>query len=89
MTARRTDAELALKLEEDQHRLTEAEIKKDKRTLKVLGPSDFLRQRILLSNFRDFGRLFLGCIEADFCNEILRPQHSLDLQGYHRSKLDL
>merc|ERR1719174_3178775 len=41
--------ELALKLEEDQHRLTEAEIKKDKRTLKVnmkeaeVSQEDFIR----------------------------------------------
>jgi len=45
----KTDAELALKLEEDQHRLTEAEIKKDKRTLKVMmkeaevAQEDFVR----------------------------------------------
>jgi DNA repair exonuclease SbcCD ATPase subunit len=45
----KTDAELALKLEEDQHRLTEAEIKKDKRTLKVnmkeaeVAQEDFIR----------------------------------------------
>merc|ERR1712093_634717 len=45
----KTDAELALKLEEDQHRLTEAEIKKDKRTLKVMmkeaevAQEDFIR----------------------------------------------
>merc|ERR1719424_2375993 len=45
----RTDAELALKLDEDQHRLTEAEIQKDKRTLKVMkkeaevAQEDFVR----------------------------------------------
>merc|ERR1712151_351887 len=31
----KTDAELALKLQEDHHRITESEIKKDKRALKV------------------------------------------------------
>merc|ERR1711907_759875 len=31
----KTDAELGLKLQEDHHRITEAEIKKDKRALKV------------------------------------------------------
>merc|ERR1712093_734920 len=45
----KTDAELALKLSQDQHRLTEAEIKKDKRTLKVMmkeaevAQEDFIR----------------------------------------------
>jgi len=45
----KTDAELALKLSQDQHRLTEAEIKKDKRTLKIMmkeaevAQEDFIR----------------------------------------------
>lgn len=46
---RKTDAELALKLQEDHHRVTEAEIKKDKRALKVemkeaeVAQEDFMR----------------------------------------------
>mmetsp|Transcript_73315 Transcript_73315/g.184760 ORF Transcript_73315/g.184760 Transcript_73315/m.184760 type:complete len:461 (-) Transcript_73315:54-1436(-) len=45
----KTDAELALKLQEDHHRITEAEIKKDKRALKVemkeaeVAQEDFIR----------------------------------------------
>lgn len=45
----KTDAELALKLQEDHHRITEAEIKKDQRSLKVekkeaeVAQVDFLR----------------------------------------------
>lgn len=45
----KTDAELALKLQEDHHRITEAEIKKDKRALKVemkeaeVAQVDFIR----------------------------------------------
>lgn len=45
----KTDAELALKLQEDHHRITEAEIKKDKRSLKVemkeaeVAQEDFIR----------------------------------------------
>merc|ERR1719236_453329 len=45
----KTDAELALKLQEDHHRVTEAEIKKDKRALKVemkeaeVSQEDFIR----------------------------------------------
>lgn len=45
----KTDAELALKLQEDHHRITEAEIKKDKRALKVdmkeaeIAQVDFIR----------------------------------------------
>lgn len=45
----KTDAELALKLQEDHHRVTEAEIKKDKRALKVeykeaeIAHEDFIR----------------------------------------------
>merc|ERR1711972_536112 len=45
----KTDAELALKLQEDHHRVTEAEIKKDKRALKVemkeaeVAQEDFVR----------------------------------------------
>lgn len=45
----KTEAELALKLQEDHHRVTEAEIKKDKRSLKVemkeagVAHEDFLR----------------------------------------------
>merc|ERR1719510_1454683 len=45
----KTDAELALKLQEDHHRITEAEIKKDKRSLKVemkeaeVSQEDFIR----------------------------------------------
>merc|ERR1712093_858223 len=45
----KTDAELALKLQEDHHRVTEAEVKKDKRALKVemkeseVAQEDFVR----------------------------------------------
>jgi len=45
----KTDAEVALKLQEDHHRVTEAEIKKDKRSLKVekkeaeVSQDDFVR----------------------------------------------
>merc|ERR1719311_1805288 len=45
----KTDAELALKLQEDHHRVTEAEVKKDKRALKVemkeseVAQEDFIR----------------------------------------------
>merc|ERR1719497_156824 len=45
----KTDAELSLKLQEDHHRITEAEIKKDKRALKVemkeaeVAQVDFIR----------------------------------------------
>merc|ERR1719386_62188 len=45
----KTDAELALKLQEDHHRVTEAEIRKDKRALKVqmkeseVAQEDFIR----------------------------------------------
>merc|ERR1719446_211508 len=45
----KTDAELALKLQEDHHRITEAEIKKDQRSLKVekmeveVAQEDFIR----------------------------------------------
>merc|ERR1740116_818568 len=45
----KTDAELALKLQEDHHRVTEAEIRKDKRALKVemkeaeVAQDDFIR----------------------------------------------
>lgn len=45
----KTDAELALKLQEDHHRITESEIKKDKRSLKVeikeaeVSQEDFIR----------------------------------------------
>jgi len=45
----KTDGELALKLQEDHHRITEAEIKKDKRALKVemkeaeVAQDDFIR----------------------------------------------
>eukprot|EP00929_Paragymnodinium_shiwhaense_P057164 TRINITY_DN28611_c0_g1_i1.p1 TRINITY_DN28611_c0_g1~~TRINITY_DN28611_c0_g1_i1.p1 ORF type:complete len:460 (-),score=196.21 TRINITY_DN28611_c0_g1_i1:201-1580(-) len=45
----KTDAELALKLQEDHHRITEAEIQKDKRALKVemkeaeVAQDDFIR----------------------------------------------
>lgn len=45
----KTDAEMALKLQEDHHRVTEAEIKKDKRSLKVewkgaqVSQEDFMR----------------------------------------------
>jgi hypothetical protein len=45
----KTDSELTLKLQEDHHRITEAEIKKDKRSLKVemkeaeVGQEDFIR----------------------------------------------
>merc|ERR1719265_1704032 len=45
----KTDAELALKLQEDHHRVTECEIKKDKRALKVemkeseISQEDFIR----------------------------------------------
>jgi len=45
----KTDAELALKLQEDHHRITEAEIKKDQRALKVekkeaeVAQEDFIR----------------------------------------------
>merc|ERR550514_61013 len=45
----KTDAELALKLQEDHHRVTEAELKKDKRALKVemkeaeVSQDDFIR----------------------------------------------
>merc|ERR1712187_643255 len=45
----KTDAELALKLQEDHHRITESEIKKDKRALKVemkeaeVAQEDFIR----------------------------------------------
>merc|ERR1719377_247776 len=45
----KTDAELALKLQEDHHRVTEAEIKKDKRSLRVqmkeseVAQEDFIR----------------------------------------------
>merc|ERR1712057_126998 len=45
----KTDAELALKLQEDHHRVTEAEIKKDKRALRVqmkeaeVAQEDFIR----------------------------------------------
>merc|ERR1712228_921964 len=45
----KTDAELALKLQEDHHRVTEAEIQKDKRALKVemkeaeVSQEDFIR----------------------------------------------
>jgi len=46
----KTDAELALKLQEDHHRVTEAEIRKDKRALKVemkeaeVSQEDFIRR---------------------------------------------
>merc|ERR1712050_170103 len=45
----KTDGELALKLQEDRHRVTESEIKKDKRALKVemkeaeVAQEDFIR----------------------------------------------
>jgi hypothetical protein len=45
----KTEAEMALKLQEDHHRITEAEIKKDKRALKVemkeaeVAQEDFIR----------------------------------------------
>merc|ERR1711959_403684 len=45
----KTDAELALKLQEDHHRVTEAEVKRDKRALKVemkeseVSQEDFIR----------------------------------------------
>jgi len=40
----KTDAELALKLQEDHHRVTEGEIKKDKRALKVQGKESDVAQ---------------------------------------------
>jgi len=49
VTELKTDAEMALKLQEDHHRVTEAELKKDKRSLKVetkeaeVSQDDFLR----------------------------------------------
>merc|ERR1719271_1462503 len=53
----KTDAELALKLQEDHHRVTEAEIKKDKRALKVemkeaeVAQEDFIRMLKLRQEF--------------------------------------